>query len=257
MGATLLGAAFLRNPPTMPGGAAGGDYPDFRVSENGTVPFAPAGPAVATSILLDDLRQLCCRRFAAIWTIFFCNIVAGISIISFQSPIFQDLCQARNSTLSAETLAAYGGWLIAITAVFNGLGRMFWGGLSDRIGRVPAFRVMLGSQAVVFAALPLVGDPWLFGVLICYVLLCYGGGFGTMPSLIQDVFGARRMAAAYGLVLTAWSAGGIVGPQIIAAFKDCCPAHAATYSFLTSVVFLAIGLILSLLLRGERAEEAS
>ena len=158
---------------------------------------------------------------------------------------------------AVQTLAAYGGWLIAVTAVFNGVGRMFWGALSDRIGRLTAFRLMLGTQLIVFAVLPLVGDPWLFGALICYVLLCYGGGFGTMPALIQDSFGARRMAAAYGLVLTAWSAGGIVGPQIIAAFNDRCPDHAATYSFLTSVAFLAAGLILSLLLRGERAEEAT
>jgi MFS transporter, OFA family, oxalate/formate antiporter len=100
--------------------------------------------------------------------------------------------------------------------------------------------------------LPLVRDPWLFGGLICYVLLCYGGGFGTMPSLIQDAFGARRMATAYGLVLTAWSAGGIVGPQIVAVFKDRCPDNAAAYSFLAGAAFLAVGFMLSLMLRGER-----
>jgi MFS transporter, OFA family, oxalate/formate antiporter len=90
--------------------------------------------------------------------------------------------------------------------------------------------------------------------MICYVLLCYGGGFGTMPSLILDTFGPRRMAPAYGLILTAWSAGGIVGPQIIAAFKDHYPDNAAAYSFLTGAAFLAIGLVLSLALRGERTE---
>jgi MFS transporter, OFA family, oxalate/formate antiporter len=144
-----------------------------------------------------------------------------------------------------------------VTAVFNGVGRMFWGGLSDRIGRLAAFRLMLGSQAVVFAALPAVGDPWLFGALICYVLLCYGGGFGTMPSLILEFFGPQRMAAAYGLVLTAWSAGGIVGPQIIAAFKDRVPDDAARYSFFTSAAFLAVGLALSLALRGPRTAESA
>lgn len=228
MAATLLGAMFLRNPPET-----------------------SATQATNSVLSLQEMGNLCSRRFAAIWMIFFCNIVAGISIISFQSPIFQDLWRERNPVLSAEALASYGGWLIAITAVFNGVGRMFWGGLSDRIGRLPAFRLMLGSQMIVFAILPFVGNPWIFGSLICYVLLCYGGGFGTMPSLILDAFGARRMAAAYGLVLTAWSAGGIVGPQIIAALKDRCPANAATYSFFTSVAFLATGLALSLALRNE------
>lgn len=233
MAATLLGAMLLRNPPNL-----------------------AATPTSNNVVSLREMRELCSPRFAAIWTIFFCNIVAGISIIGFQSPIFQDLWHAQNPVLSTETLASYGGWLIAVTAVFNGVGRMFWGGLSDRIGRLPSFRLMLGSQIAVFAVLPFVGNPWLFGAMICYVLLCYGGGFGTMPSLILDVFGAARMAAAYGLVLTAWSAGGIVGPAIVASLKGHCGDRAATYSFLVTVAFLTVGLILSLALRTQQPAES-
>jgi MFS transporter, OFA family, oxalate/formate antiporter len=228
--ATLLAAAILRNPP-------------------GTAESVGERSQFAALVGLDW------RRFAAIWLIFFCNIVAGISIISFQSSIFQDLWRARSPLLSAAALASYGGWLIAVTAVFNGIGRMFWGGLSDRVGRMTAFRLMLASQAALFVGLPFVADPWIFGAVICYVLLCYGGGFGTMPSLILDTFGQRRMAAAYGLVLTAWSAGGIVGPQIIARLKDEYPNSAAAYSFYVSASFLAIGLVLSLLLRVASSEE--
>ena len=69
-----------------------------------------------------------------------------------------------------------------------------------------------------------------------------------MPSLILDAFGPDRMAVAYGAILTAWSAGGIVGPQIIAALKDRYPQQAAAYSFFTSMAFLGIGLLLSLML---------
>jgi MFS transporter, OFA family, oxalate/formate antiporter len=231
MAATLLGAMLLQNPPNT-----------------------SATQNAAAVLSLREMGDLCSGRFFAIWTIFFCNIVAGISIISFQSPLFQSLWRASDPALSDGTLAAYGGWLIAVTAVFNGVGRMFWGALSDRIGRLPAFRLMLCSQMIVFAALPSIGSPWIFGALICYVLLCYGGGFGTMPSLILDTFGTRRMAAAYGLVLTAWSVGGIVGPQIIATLQDHCPEDATTYSFYTSAAFLAVGLVLSLVLRAKRTE---
>jgi OFA family oxalate/formate antiporter-like MFS transporter len=184
-------------------------------------------------------------RFAAMWTIFFCNIVAGISIISFQSPLFQDLWRRVEPTLSAEVLASYGATLIAVGALFNGVGRMFWGALSDRIGRLQAFRWMLASQLLVFLLLIVTGSPWLFGALICYVLLCYGGGFGTMPSFVLDVFGARRMAQVYGVILTAWSAGGIVGPQIVAFLKDHDAQSAASHSFLIGAGFLTVGLLLS------------
>jgi MFS transporter, OFA family, oxalate/formate antiporter len=244
MAAILLGAMFLRNPPA--------DWTPTNKPATESV-SRPTATATATPTAVAILSP----QFAVMWTIFFCNIVAGISIISFQSPIFQDLWHGLDATLSPATLAAYGGWLIAVTAVFNGIGRMFWGALSDRIGRVASFRLMLGSQLVVFAALSLVGNPWLFGALICYVLLCYGGGFGTMPSLILDAFGPRRMAAAYGMILTAWSAAGIVGPQIIAALKDRYPQNAATCSFVASAGFLGVGLLLSLALGVPKAAEDS
>jgi MFS transporter, OFA family, oxalate/formate antiporter len=96
---------------------------------------------------------------------------------------------------------------------------------------------------------------WAFSLAICFLGLAAAWG-GTMPLLILDTFGPRHMAAAYGLVLTAWSAGGIVGPQIVAAFKDRCPESAAAYSFFTSAAFLAVGLGLSLMLRGQQTDES-
>jgi MFS transporter, OFA family, oxalate/formate antiporter len=138
--------------------------------------------------------------------------------------------------------------------LFNGVGRMFWGGISDRIGRVWTFRIMLGSQLVAFILLTVVGNPWLFGGLICYVLLCYGGGFGTMPAFVLDVFGTRLMAIAYGAILTAWSASGVVGPQMIAFLKDRFhdePAKAANLAFWISAAVLGVGLLLAILWRGE------
>ena len=93
---------------------------------------------------------------------------------------------------------------IAISSIFNGIGRFFWGGLSDKIGRIQAFRLILGTQIAVFAALVFVGNPWIFSALVCYVLLCYGGGFGTAPSFVLTVFGTKVMAVVYGVLLTAW-----------------------------------------------------
>jgi len=97
--------------------------------------------------------------------------------------------------------------------------------------------------------LVLTGSPWVFAVLVCWVLLCYGGGFGTMPSFICEVFGAELMPGVYGAVLTAWAAAGIVGPQIFATLQDrLAPARAATWSFVVAGAFAVIGLVLSLLL---------
>ena len=193
-------------------------------------------------------------QFALMWGIFFCNILAGISIISFQSPLFQDILRHTNATLSTETLASYGATLIAISALFNGVGRMLWGALSDRIGRGFAFRWILASQLAAFGLLTITSNPWIFGLLVCYVLLCYGGGFGTMPSFVLDVFGPKKMATAYGAILTAWSAAGVIGPQVVAYLKDHFAERAASQSFYVSSGFLALGLILALMLKTKKQD---
>lgn len=194
------------------------------------------------------------RKFLTIWFVFFCNILAGISIISFQSPLLQNLYKKTDPSLSPETLAAFGGTLIAVSSIFNGLGRFFWGGVSDRIGRTNTFRIMLGSQILVFAALIFAENPILFSILICYILLCYGGGFGTMPSFISTVFGSRMMPIVYGTVLTAWSMAGIFGPQIVAYITDHTPSSAAVYSFAVSTGVLFAGFLVTLTMDDRKLE---
>lgn len=215
-------------------------------------------PAVTTVVGEREpvLPHVFSRRFALMWLLFFCNIVAGIAIISFQSPLLQDLLRTTDPLASPAALAGAGATLIAVSSVFNGLGRFAWGALSDRLGQLYTFRVMLATQALAFVALIFTGNVWLFGALVCYVLLCYGGGFGVMPSFIHHAFGARLMPVLYGGVLTAWSAGGIVGPQMVAWLKDTQGAHASGYAFAFGATLLTVGLILALLCRpAERPAE--
>ena len=90
----------------------------------------------------------------------------------------------RDPSLEPITLAEYGATLIAVSSLCNGVGRLFWGLLSDRIGRVGVFRILLASQMIVFGILMTERNPWIFSALVCYVLLCFGGGFATMPSFV-------------------------------------------------------------------------
>ncbi len=197
-------------------------------------------------------------RFLMMWMVFFLNIIAGIMFIGFQSPLLQDLMKktldpvALNDPQVLAGLAASGATLIAASSVFNGLGRFFWGGLSDKIGRVRTFRLILGSQVAIFLALLFVKSPLVFSVLVCYVLLCYGGGFGAMPSFVLDVFGPRLMPVVYGAILTAWGCAGIAGPQLVAFLKDNFAAQAASYTFTSAAAFLAFGLLIAFVLNDNK-----
>lgn len=229
------------------------------ILKNPPAGFVPKNykPSEATKKADDDnsitpKNSIISIRFLLMWIIFFFNITAGIMFIGFQSPMLQDLVKVLKPGIDVKTLAGIGATLIAISSLFNGLGRFFWGGISDKIGRIQAFRLILGSQILIFIALLFVKNPIIFSILVCYVLLCYGGGFGTMPSFVSDVFGARIMAVVYGVILTAWSMGGIVGPQIAAVIKDKFPANASIYTFTIGASLLFIGFVISLFLKNDR-----
>ena len=192
------------------------------------------------------------REFAIMWLVFFFNIAAGISVISFQSSLLQDVWGLADPTVEPEVLAQYGATLIAVSSLCNGAGRLFWGLLSDRIGRVRVFRILLGSQMIVFGILMTESNPWVFSALVCYVLLCFGGGFATMPSFVLDVFGAKRMSVIYGAMLTAWAAAGIFGPVYVGYIKDQYPDRAVIYCFLIGVLILGLGFSFSYLLNDDR-----
>jgi len=210
-------------------------------------PVGEAHHASSLPISRADFRQaVLSRKFIFLWAIFFCNIAAGIMFIGFQSPLLQDLLAKRDSSLSSESLAAWGATLIAASSLFNGLGRFLWGSFSDTFGRNKTFSLITATQAAVFIALPFVENPWLFGSLVCYILLCYGGGFGVMPSTIADAFGSKLMPAVYGAILTAWSSAGIAGPLFAAFAKDTLAANAHLAIFVAGGSLLAMGFILSM-----------
>ena len=107
---------------------------------------------------------------------------------------------------------------------------------------------------LVFGLLMTERDPWIFSALVCYVLLCFGGGFATMPSFVLDVFGAKRMSIIYGAVLTAWAAAGICGPLYVGHLKDQYPDRAVIYCFLVGIFILGVGYVFTYLLHDDRIQ---
>ncbi len=226
----------LRDPPV-----------GFRMETADTV--SQLQEAEDTGSVKECLRS---REFVTMWLVFFFNIAAGISVISFQSSLLQDVWGIADPSIGPEKLADYGATLIAVSSLCNGAGRLFWGILSDHIGRVRVFRILLASQMVVFGILMTESNPWIFSALVCYILLCFGGGFATMPSFIVDVFGAKRMSVMYGAILTAWAAAGIFGPIYVGYLKDQYHDRAVIYCFLIGVLILWLGFVFSYLLNDER-----
>ena len=84
------------------------------------------------------------------------------------------------------------------------------------MGRARVYFLLYLIQAGIFFLLPKIGTQTTLFVAFAAIYLCYGGGFGTMPSFTADYFGAKYMGGIYGWILLAWGVGGVVSPLMIA-----------------------------------------
>lgn len=150
-------------------------------------------------------------QWYALWLILFLNTTAGISIISQAAPMAQEMTHA--------TAAAAAG-LVGIISIANGAGRLLWAWASDFTGRRQIFVVMFLLQAALFTMLSRAESFGGLALLAFIVLLCYGGGFGTMPAFAADLFGPTNVGAIYGLMLTAWGMAGVLGPMLTASIRE-------------------------------------
>jgi MFS transporter, OFA family, oxalate/formate antiporter len=75
--------------------------------------------------------------------------------------------------------------------------------MSDLITRRVTFAVMFALQVALFLLLPKIAVPWVITTVTFVILMCYGGGFGTMPAFTADYFGPKNVGPIYGLMLTA------------------------------------------------------
>jgi MFS transporter, OFA family, oxalate/formate antiporter len=187
-------------------------------------------------------------QFWLLWAMLFLNVSAGIMIISQASPM------AQSKEFVGMTAAAAAS-MVGLISIFNALGRVFWAWVSDGLGRARVYFLLYLIQAIVFFMLPRVHGATAFSVMFAIIGLCYGGGFGTMPSFTADFFGAKYMGGIYGWILLAWGAGAIPSPIMIA------KRHQATGQFSSSIYVIAVvmlcSLVLPLLARRPKRDAAS
>ena len=158
-------------------------------------------------------------------------VLAGISLISQAAASFADI--PGYSALAAASAVGFLG-------LFNGGGRIFWAAISERIGRMTTFVAILAIEGVCLLLLPHATNPVLFFVLAALVYLCYGGSFGTMPATAGDFFGVKFAGAIYGLMLIAWSLGGVVGPLITAKLIGTDKSYTTAYTVIGVIALVAI-----------------
>ena len=180
-----------------------------------------------------------------LWLILFLNTSAGIAVISQEAPIFQEL---------TGVTAVVAGGMVGIASLGNGVGRVFWASLSDAVTRRVTFAVMFILQVGLFWFLPSITMPSMMTTITFIILMCYGGGFGTMPAFTADYFGPKNVGPIYGLMLTAWSFASVFGPLYIARMRETAGNYAGALHVIAGVMLVSI--LLPIVVRPPRREQS-
>lgn len=169
-------------------------------------PGTPPKTAPAESTWQDTLRR---PAFYVLWLMFFSGALAGLMVIGIVSPFVKS--QLLGAGVDAKSAAAAAAGAVGFLAIFNALGRVVWGFVSDRVGRTATFVAMFLFQTVVMFILGSLKSEVSLAVAASLVGFNFGGNFALFPSATADLFGARNLGANYGWVFTSYGIAGVVG----------------------------------------------
>jgi OFA family oxalate/formate antiporter-like MFS transporter len=229
---TIISGAFMHNPPD--GWKPEGWSPSATQTSQRTGHDFTLGEALKT------------WQWWALWLLLFLNTCAGISVISQEAPLFQELTGA--SAIAAASM-------VGLASIGNAAGRVFWAWVSDLITRRATFAVMFILQVLLFWFLPNIATISLMTIATFVVLMCYGGGFGTMPAFTADYFGPKNVGPIYGLMLTAWGFASAVGPLLIAYMRQSAGSYTGALHVIAGV--MAVSILLPILVSPPKVRAAS
>ena len=185
--------------------------------------FQPPQPDQAAG--KNDFRANQMIRTVDYWTIFSTFAIgatAGLMCIGLMKQFPNQALLNNGMAIPAADAAA--GTAMVIFAIFNAIGRIGWGRISDIIGqavhcdhhgRKKSLVMMACSQGLFIIAFPYVAGIeyalYLFAALIGFN---FGGNFALFPAITTDTFGHKFFGQNYGYVFLGYGVGGTIGPML-------------------------------------------
>lgn len=221
----LAGATLLRNPPegwTPPG-------------------WSPKSRAAKAQIDFNWKQMLDTPLAAMLWLTFIFGATSGLMAIGQWRPMMGSILQG--ATFAPAWMGGFGRFIepVGILAIFNAFGRIFWGRMSDLIGRPRSMTVMYLVQGMTFMLLISVNSHFAIFLASALVGLNFGGNFALFPSATADYFGTKNLGMNYGLIFTAYGVAGILGPVVGGVLFDVTQQYIMAFVFAGVLCFIAAG----------------
>ena len=205
----LLGSTVMVNPP------------DGYKPAGWNPPIEKEAVKASGGVEYTSHEMLATKQFMLLWLMFAGSALAGLMVIYCIRLFGIDALQAANPLLDVKTAGMIAGTAMAWYAILNGLGRIAWGTISDKIGRKKSLIAMCTLQGIMMLAFYKIGQTE-FGLILgaCIIGFNFGGNFALFPAATADFFGNKNVGTNYGWVFLAYGFAGIAGPQVAGYFKD-------------------------------------
>jgi OFA family oxalate/formate antiporter-like MFS transporter len=212
---------------------------------DGWTPPVSTGKAKA-AVNMDWKGMLSTPIFYIMIVILTCGAFAALMFIPLASPIAQKMIgmSAPAATAAVSTLA-----------LFNVLGRVLAGTISDRIGRINtlALAYVLSIFALVLMYISGEGTITTFYIAICIVGISFGAFMGVYPGFTADQFGPKNNSVNYGIMFIGFAVAGTIGPIILNFIYDASGSYQK--AFLFAMAISAVGLLLTFLYRSVQKKQ--
>jgi OFA family oxalate/formate antiporter-like MFS transporter len=144
-------------------------------------------------------------KFYIVLAIFGIGTLSGLMIVSHASTIGQNMFG-----LTAAVAAVY----VSMYSLSNCLGRLFWGTISDKIGRYWALSAIFLVVTSMLLVMTVANSATLFAIAVVGMGLCFGGVMGIVPSVVMENFGAKFYGVNYGIIFSGYALAAFFGPRI-------------------------------------------
>ncbi|MBC8401230.1 MAG: OFA family MFS transporter [Candidatus Marinimicrobia bacterium] len=179
--------------------------------EGWTPPEQQQGAASLTgSVDFSSGEMLKTPQFYMILLTFAFGASAGLMSIGLMKlfPI-----QALTAANVANASAIAGTAMAVFFSLANGIGRIVWGAISDKLGRKRSIAIMMATQGIIVILFQwMAGIPVLLYLGATLIGFNFGGNFALFPTMTADTFGTKYVGQNYGWVFLAYGIGGIFGP---------------------------------------------
>ena len=175
-------------------------------------------------------------------------VSAGAGLMSIGLMKLYPMEALQKAGLDVAQASAIAGTAMAVFfSLANGLGRIIWGMLSDKLGRKNSIIIMTATQGIMVILFTyMAGNEVLLYLGATLIGFNFGGNFALFPTITADTFGAKNVGQNYPFVFLAYGVGGILGPILGGKMGD---LGNFPLAFTISGIAVLIGTVLTIIVR--------